>query len=367
MGNRSFLIRCFILFLTTLFLNSVMAYGSEKVKCKLEWETDTDIQEQLGMMPADLNPTLPAPSLYPEPEYTWGFKNTIFWNRDSITAIVSDMHMNLLFFEVMATFENTVLWAFPKASADSATFTNDPDGLPEGVPITYQLRYYAQDAENNYYMSYWSETESSIQDASPPILWQMHVLHLQETESGNWVIGPTIHVDLVASDYSFGKVAEVVIREKSESCENTIYYPIVPPSDSLNQAIPYAMCSQEKETAVLEVWAIDVAGQSSNIKSETLFWWPYEGEANKVVCFPNPFNPMNGETTIIKIDNTNIKVVRIFDPFGNFIQTLTKRASTDIFFEWDGRNQRGDIVASGGYLCVAEGNEHLYCKIAVIK
>ena len=365
MRNRLLKLRCIVLLF--VFFCSTALIGSDKVYRKLEWESEIGIKQHLSMMPNDLNPSLPAPSLYPEPEYTWGFTNTIFWNRDSIEAIVNALNMNLLFFEVQATFDNTILWAFPKASSDSAKFTNEPDGLPEGIQIDYQLRYYANDVEDNYYMSYWSEPESSIQDASPPNLWHMGVLHLQETEGSNWVIGPTIHVDVIASDYSFGKVMQVVIREKSESCENTIYYPIIPPIDSLNQAIPFTMCSLEKEVAKLDVWVIDVAGQLSNIQSMTLFWWPYEGEDNKMVCFPNPFNPMNGERTIIKVDDTDVEQVRIFDPFGNFIKSLTKRASTDIFFEWDGRNQKGDMVASGGYLCVVHGKEHFYCKIAVIK
>jgi hypothetical protein len=350
-----------------IFFYTALAFGSGNVKRKLEWKTDFEIEFYLASMPNELEPSLPAPALYPEPEYTWGFSNTIFWNRDSIEAVVTALNMRLLFYEVQATFDEVELWAFPKASADSAAFTNPPDGLPEGISITYRLRYYAEDEEHNYSMSYWSEPESSIQDASPPILWEMNVLHLQETEGLNWAIGPTIHVNVVASDYSFGKVMQVVVHEKGESCDNTVYNPILPPSDSLNQAIPYTMCSPQREVAQLSVWVLDVAGQPSEEKSVSLFWWPYEGEENKMVCFPNPFNPEEGEISIIKVDDAGISRVRIFDPFGNLVKSLVKKASSDIFFEWDGRNERGDVVATGGYLCVVDGKRQLYCKIAVIK
>jgi flagellar hook assembly protein FlgD len=67
------------------------------------------------------------------------------------------------------------------------------------------------------------------------------------------------------------------------------------------------------------------------------------------------------------VDDPGTSRVRILDPFGNLVKSLVKKASSDIFFEWDGRNERGDIVASGGYLCVVDGKRQLYCKIAVIK
>ncbi len=345
----------------------VQAFGAVDIKRRPEWKTDSEIEIYLASMPNDLEPSLPAPALYPEPEYTWGFSNTIFWNRDSIEALVSALNMRLLFYEVQATFNDIELWAFPKANVDSAAFTNPPNGLPEGISINYRLRYYAEDPAHNYSMSYWSEPESSIQDASPPNLWQMNVLHLQQTEGLNWTIGPTIHIDVIASDYSFGKVMQVAVHEKSESCDNTVYYPILPPIDSLNQAIPYTMCSLQREVAELSVRVLDVAGQLSEEKSVALFWWPYEGEENKMVCFPNPFNPAEGEITIIKVDDPGANRVRIFDPFGNLVKSLVKKVSSDIFFEWNGRNERGDIVATGGYLCVVDGKKNLYCKIAVIK
>ena len=164
MKNRLFGFRCVILCVLPVFFSTALAFGSGDVKRKLEWKTDSEIEIYLASMPNDLEPSLPAPALYPEPECTWGFSNTIFWNRDSIEVLVSALNMRLLFYEVQATFSDIELWAFPKVSADSATFTNPPDGLPEGISINYRLRYYAEDAAHNYAMSYWSEPESSIQD-----------------------------------------------------------------------------------------------------------------------------------------------------------------------------------------------------------
>ena len=82
--------------------------------------------------------------------------------------------------------------------------------------------------------------------------------------------------------------------------------------------------------------------------------------------FPNPFNPGRDEKSIIKVSGPGITKGRIFDPFGNLIKTLVKHES-DIFFEWDGCNELGEIVANGGYIFAVDGKQSLYCKIAILK
>jgi hypothetical protein len=72
-----------------------------------------------------------------------------------------------------------------------------------------------------------------------------------------------------------------------------------------------------------------------------------------------------GETSIVQINVPDITLARIFDPFGQLVRVLEKSGTSE-FFEWDGRNGSGEIVSRGGYICVVDGYEKLYCKIAVI-
>ncbi|MDZ7725396.1 MAG: hypothetical protein U5R06_21890 [candidate division KSB1 bacterium] len=67
--------------------------------------------------------------------------------------------------------------------------------------------------------------------------------------------------------------------------------------------------------------------------------------------------------------------VTILDAFGNRVALWETMADNRLNdggegLVWDGRNERGDIVANGGYICVIKslnGNEKYIRKIAVFK
>lgn len=327
---------------------------------KSAWKTSAQVQSLLIQMPAYVDTTLPAPELIPEPEYTWGFTNTIHWDIDSVKALVEPLGMTLLFFEVEARYDTIHLWGYVDAPVNSATFHD----LPEGLVIKYRLLYVAQSPSGEFGISRWSEPEWSIQDASPPTLESIHILDLQHSQNGDWIIGPTIQLSVTASDVR-GQVMQLVIHEKSISVDESLYHPILPPDDSVEVTLPYSLRTQRNEALTLTFWVVDVAAQESNKMQASFFWWPYEGEEEAMVCFPNPFNPEVGEVSIIKVPNTEVQEIVIYDSFGQKVRTLWKDVMAERFFEWDGKNDRGDMVSNGGYICIVKDNSRQYTKIAV--
>jgi hypothetical protein len=347
-----------------IFFISINTFGN--INKILAWNIPDDLKTILFKMPVKIDPSLPGPRLLSEPEYSLGRENTIYWSSDSIRSILNPLNMKLIDFEVQAIFNNIELYGPVKPDVDSATFIYEPDGLPEGIPIEYRLRYWAQDLSGLYYLSHWSLPEISIQDNRVPVLIQWDILHLQESNGTKWAIGPTLQNHVVASDSILGKIMQIVIHEKSEMIDDTFYYDLDYPSIYIDSTFPYTMWSAEKEPVILSLWIVDVAGQISNKWTKPFFWWPYEGREGKIVCFPNPFNPDRGEKSIIKVDIPDVTEARIFDPFGNFIRIL-KKDKSDRFFEWDGKNQNKKLVSNGGYICTIQNEENHYCKIAVLR
>ncbi len=87
---------------------------------------------------------------------------------------------------------------------------------------------------------------------------------------------------------------------------------------------------------------------------------------SKVHAFPNPVkSDYNGDISIVGLTfNCNVKIV---DAAGYLIY---EGISTGGTFNWDGRNNRGDKVASGVYYVLAadeEGNEGVATKILIVK
>jgi hypothetical protein len=330
------------------------------------WRTPPRTAALLSAMPRDLDPTLPAPRLLREPEFTLGQSNTLVWPADSIETAVGAAGFTLLFYELQATYTSdgstTVLWGFIDAGADSAVF----NGLPEGPSIAYRLRYYTSDAADGFGLSFWSEPQTSIQDAHPPVLSRWDLSGLQSGETARWIIGPALSHRIIASDLPTGRVMEVFVHEKSGAVDDTVVYDIVPPRTEVDTVLTMnALKTPAHEPVTLSIWVRDRAGQPSGIRSIVLFWIPRE--EFRMYSFPNPFRPARGEIAVIQVPTPDAGELRIFDPFGSLVRVLRKAGASDLFFQWDGRNDRGDLVSTGGYLCVVEGHEKQYCKIAVLR
>jgi hypothetical protein len=332
------------------------------------WPVPVSVQRFLPTAVSDAVPTLPAPSLLPEPEFTIDTRNTVYWFPDSARAALGLVRPGsvILFFEIQArnTATDVLLWGYLDAGSDSAVFVFS-DSTWEGNPIEYRLRYYAQSAGGQNELSFWSAIQVSVQDWHPP-LCRWRIEGLQRTTMGNWVIGRTLSVRVTASDPPYGKVSSLFIRETDSASDATDNRPYDPTQPVVEEAVSYTLAAEAHRPVSLRLWVTDLPGQPSPSQSEslTLFWMP--SEEGEMFCFPNPFNPLMDARTVVRIAEADVQTARIFDPFGNLIRVLRKTAS-EAFFEWDGRNERGDLVSNGGYLCVLDGRENRYCKIAVLR
>ncbi|HHS14450.1 MAG TPA: hypothetical protein ENN03_11890 [bacterium] len=347
-----------IVFVLIAVLNPVRG---ERIK-KMAWPVPPNIQMLRDVIPVLMTPTLPAPRMLPEPEYTGGTVNTVYWYGDSVRTALSSSGHELLFFEVQAAWESTELWGFVNATVDSATFKE----LPGEILITYKVRYYAKNQGGEFELSEWSPPESSIQDITPPVLWpESGILGVEESGGKRWVLNPNIELRIVASDSLSGKVMQVAVREVSSVVDRITYYSDFIPSTFIDIVVPYNLRSREEIPVILAWWVHDVSLQQSDAQTDTIFWWPSDDELSRLICFPNPFNP-HKEISSIQVNAPGVTTAIIFDVFGNRVRTLYK-ASFDRTFEWDGKNERGDVVANGGYICILKDKKHIYCKIAVLR
>jgi len=310
-----------------------------------------------------LEPTLPAPALVDEPEYTRGDRNTVYWESGDVIDAAGATGYEVILFEVEAQIENRLLWGFVDVGVDSATFRD----LPEGIRILYRLRYYAEGPTGGYAVSHWSEPVHSVQDWSRPVLHAWNIRDMQHASGMAWVVGQAVWIRVVASDSLYGGIMQIAIHEESRFSQDTTFYDIESPAVYMDTLIPYPLRTPANEPIAISLWVVDVAGQVSDAGSivrHEFFWWTHEEETPGLICYPNPFHPAAGEKSVIKMNQPGIESGRIFDPFGNLIIRLTKPAGT-LFFEWDGTNREGRRVARGGYIFVVDGRQDLYCKIAV--
>ena len=86
---------------------------------------------------------------------------------------------------------------------------------------------------------------------------------------------------------------------------------------------------------------------------------------------PNPFNPNEGETTIMfRPTASGVVTVTMYDLYGGVVYSEQRTVVSDSVeqFTWNGQNGKGRVVANGGYICRVHGNGmDLRRKIAVVK
>lgn len=340
-------------------------WSSAESQNRMHWSMPLQVSNVIPKIPADLLPSLEAPVLFSEPLYTWGESNTVYWAADSAESSCQRKGWTLLFYEVQARYGGTILWGYVNAGVDSATFSE----LPEGIAIEYRLRYYAQNSNGEYAVSHWSSPVSSIQDFRPPVLVVFEIEGFQDAKRINWVVGRTVNLYFMACDSMSGKVKKIILREKSDTYNVLREIPVeeigLSPDVSVEFTYPYTFLTTERKTIWLLASAVDISGQESVPDTIQVFWWPPEDKG--MVCFPNPCNPTQENPVIIKVDDTSVQEVRIYDPFGQLVRVLNKKNASDAFFEWDGQNGHHESVATGGYLCILSDRPNVYCKIAVIR
>ena len=120
-------------------------------------------------------------------------------------------------------------------------------------------------------------------------------------------------------------------------------------------------------------------GFIADLDLETAFMDPTAG-GGSVASYPNPFHPPTENTTIAyKLDDQATVTIRIYSQSGELVreETFASGATGGAAglngWLWDGRNGKGNVVASGGYVVFIEAagvgqTQHIMRrKIAVVR
>ena len=93
-----------------------------------------------------------------------------------------------------------------------------------------------------------------------------------------------------------------------------------------------------------------------------------------IYIYPNPFNPIEQDGTIrYSLTEDGEVTIKIYDIGGNLVRTLIDDESQSAVDEqsvaWDGKNDKGDVVANGVYFYVIDSSsgEKATGKAAIIK
>ena len=83
------------------------------------WEFNPEIQALLLSMAAEIAPTMPAPRLFPEPPYTVGRNNSLYWANAETNSMLDSENIQgeVLFYEIRAYSDST--GQFPSRSTSS--------------------------------------------------------------------------------------------------------------------------------------------------------------------------------------------------------------------------------------------------------
>jgi WD40 repeat protein len=115
------------------------------------------------------------------------------------------------------------------------------------------------------------------------------------------------------------------------------------------------------EDGIVLLWEVNLPapGQSVEPEEKQLVTWGEVKRTELYQNFPNPFNP---ETWIpFSLANRERVVIRIYSSTGQLVRTLDlgqkpsgAYLSREEAAHWDGRNEKGELVASDVYFCVIE-------------
>ena len=182
-----------------------------------------------------------------------------------------------------------------------------------------------------------------------------------ERDGLQWVHSKFIQFGVKTHDDN--KVHRVVIRDFNTRevyiDDSTLHYMNV--DKTYDDTLKY-----DNKENFIETLIYDMAGNVTS-SVDSFFYRPAEDMDEIIYGFPNPFDP-EVENIRICVKNPNYDELLIYDAVGNYVNMLDQSDKiSEHDFTWDGRNQRGQIVANGGYICVLKDNSQYYFKIAVIR
>ncbi len=239
--------------------------------------------------------------------------------------------------------------------------------------------------------------DAILHDVTPPQLTDFTAI----SSTGDML---AIHYDAQDEGDCRSGVAGIVVRDSVDATGETkwMYWPVgygeivltpieavglhhlrefVVDSADVDQGVGELSGKSLQELA--ELWRHDrggLLGHPSNAL-EKIFNWQHGPHAAGDIAYnyPNPFNPENGsETTAfyLPVDQDTRVDLRIFDLFGHLVREqpgvlykVVAEAGASAL-QWNGRNGRNELVASGAYLAIitlANGETLKPIKIGVLR
>lgn len=97
-------------------------------------------------------------------------------------------------------------------------------------------------------------------------------------------------------------------------------------------------------------------------------------KSENTYAYPNPFSPDRESATLrFSLSKSATVMVKLYDAGGRLVAVLTEgepmEAKVEQSLTWDGKNDKGDIVANGVYMAVitTDQGERAVCKVAVLR
>ncbi|MBN2542404.1 hypothetical protein JXI42_06015 [bacterium] len=221
------------------------------------------------------------------------------------------------------------------------------------------------------------DTAYIILDTRPPTLGDI-VLYDKTDDDAEWSDELEVKVELVdPTDAAPGEVASLKMAEDEdftinvqtddlEATSDYVYYTFLEQPTGLAERSLSGDGQEDKR--ILYAKLLDRAENESAIIDGDIL---VDVEGMELVNYPNPFNPIDGVTWIrVKAKQPDTQAeMKIFDMFGNLVWTKDVTLSGKVDdIEWDGTNDKGTVVANGGYICIVKVNgEEMKRKIAVWK
>ncbi|UCD94359.1 MAG: hypothetical protein JSU69_11455 [Candidatus Zixiibacteriota bacterium] len=310
---------------------------------------------------------LPVPELHPLPLYHNSDTLQVYWKPILDTAGYDSCYY---FVKCDRTDEAgelvTIDWS---VVVDSTGFENLDTStvfynLPEDT-LYFALLAWAR-RDTSLYISDTSEICSTIIDVTPPLLDSLHTYSL-EGENPDWTISRDVKVRYWGRDDPYELCGYIDISVNM-ILSRIVRYPV---SDCVGEVV-FGL-SRHSEDKIVCGRLVDLAGNiGDSVRCDTIFL------LEQAHSYPNPFNPAEGEAANLVFYSPAESAVKIkvYDLTGNLVyhgaavpQVGRNDGGTRSEFRWNGRNDKNEIVANGGYICILEQNDNELgrIKIAVLK
>lgn len=234
-----------------------------------------------------------------------------------------------------------------------------------------QVRYGAQTSR--------IESDSIILDQIPPTISAVTAFDIT-TGDPNYSDDRTIGLKAIgARDTPPGKIGALLVSEDPAFTVNVQKCPLNLADSTATYIALQSPTIPEDETPSGEVrqdartFYVKLLDRAENYAPVRNAYIVIDLDENKLTNFPNPFDP-DKEPTFIRVKGieTNQSVeVSVYDNYGNLVWKTSASppaGSRSVDILWNGKNGKGDVIASGVYVAVVDvGGKTFKRKIAVWK